>query len=143
MILFSGQESTACAGATSVGVLVVIAVAKTIAHTGLLGGGFRAACSSPRCSSGWWSPPRRHFDQRIQRLGPDRGGIAAAVAAVLRLPFTAVLLALVAVCRAGVAVTTPAIIGAVIGSCSGGGRFGLHREPPEELVDESPQVTAS
>jgi H+/Cl- antiporter ClcA len=42
-------------------------------------------------------------------------GIAAAVAGVLRLPFTAVLLALLLCAGAGLTVTTPAIIGAVIG----------------------------
>ena len=71
-------------------------------------------------------------------------GIAAAVAAVLRLPFTAVLLALLLCAAAGLAVTTPAIIGAVVGvlfRVVADAR--LHREPPEELADESPQVAAS
>ncbi len=42
-------------------------------------------------------------------------GIAAAVGGVLRLPFTGVLLALLLCAGAGLAVTTPAILGAVVG----------------------------
>ena len=71
-------------------------------------------------------------------------GIAAAVAGALRLPFTAVLLALLLCAGAGLTVTTPAIIGAVVGvlvRVAADAR--LHREPPGEVTEESPQVAAS
>jgi H+/Cl- antiporter ClcA len=70
-------------------------------------------------------------------------GIAAAVAAVLRLPFTGVLLALLLCAAAGLAVTTPAIIGSVIGVLLRvAADMRLRREPPEDTVDDSPEMAA-
>ena len=145
VILFSGQESTAhVLTLTSVGVLVVIAVAKTIAYTVSLGGGFRGGMLFPAVFLGVVVATAMSLlisGSSVSAL--TAAGIAAAVAAVLRLPFTAVLLALLLCAGAGLAVTTPAIIGAVIGVLFRVvADMRLHREPPEELVDESPQVTA-
>ena len=145
VILFSGQESTAhVLTLTSVGVLVVIAVAKTIAYTVSLGGGFRGGMLFPAVFLGLVVATAMSLlisGSSVSAL--TAAGIAAAVAAVLRLPFTAVLLALLLCAGAGLAVTTPAIIGAVIGVLFRVvADLRLHREPPEELVDESPQVTA-
>lgn len=145
VILFSGQESTAhVLTLTSVGVLVVIAVAKTIAYTVSLGGGFRGGMLFPAVFLGVVVATAMSLlisGSSVSAL--TAAGIAAAVAAVLRLPFTAVLLALLLCAGAGLAVTTPAIIGAVIGVLFRVvADLRLHREPPEELVDESPQVTA-
>ena len=146
VILFSGQESTAhVLTLTSVGVLVVIAVAKTIAYTVSLGGGFRGGMLFPAVFLGVVVATALSLvvsGTNVSAL--TAAGIAAAVAAVLRLPFTAVLLALLLCAGAGLAVTTPAIIGAGVGvlfRVVADAR--LHREPPEEPADESPQVTAS
>ncbi|HNE88792.1 MAG TPA: chloride channel protein [Actinomycetota bacterium] len=146
VILFSGQESTAhVLGLTSVGVLVVIAVAKTIAYSASLGGAFRGGMLFPAVFLGVVVATASSLivsGANVSALAA--AGIAAAVAAVLRLPFTAVLLALLLCAAAGLAVTTPAIIGAVVGvlfRVVADAR--LHREPPEELADESPQVAAS
>ncbi|MFN8184887.1 MAG: chloride channel protein, partial [Candidatus Nanopelagicales bacterium] len=101
---------------TSVTTLLVIAVAKTLAYAVSLGGGFRGGMvfpavylgtvvgvATPLLVSGTTSSPL------------VAAGIAAAVAGVLRLPFTGVLLALLLCAAAGLTVTTSAIIGSVIG----------------------------
>jgi H+/Cl- antiporter ClcA len=60
-------------------------------------------------------------------------GIAAAVAGVMRLPFTGVLLALLLCAGAGLAVTTPAIVGAVVGVLvRGAADTRLKRDEPQD-----------
>lgn len=117
VVLFSGQQSTAhVLGLTSVGVLLMIAVAKTIAYAVSLGGGFRGGMLFPAVFLGVVVATGASLvigGTSVSAL--SAAGIAAAVAAVLRLPFTAVLLALLLCAGAGLAVTTPAIIGAVVG----------------------------
>lgn len=117
VILFSGQAAIPTVlGITSVTTLLVIAVAKTLAYAVSLGGGFRGGMvfpavylgtvvgvATPLLVSGTTSSPL------------VAAGIAAAVAGVLRLPFTGVLLALLLCAAAGLTVTTSAIIGSVIG----------------------------
>ena len=116
-VLFSGQDDmTTVLGITTLGTLVVIAIAKTIAYSASLGAAFRGgmvfpsvflgvvvACAADVMLSG------------VSQSALVATGIAAAVAGVMRLPFTAVLLALLLCSGAGLAVTTPAIIGAVVG----------------------------
>ncbi len=116
-VLFSGQEATASVlGITSAGTVLIIAIAKAIGYAVSLGGGFRGGMVFPAVFLGvalatWMS--LLVSGSSVSAL--SAAGIAAAVAGVLRLPFTGVLLALLLCAAAGLAVTTPAIIGAVIG----------------------------
>lgn len=116
-VLFSGQEASAeVLGITSAGVLLVIAIAKTIAYAVSLGGGFRGGMVFPAVFLGVTVATGASLivsGSSVSALAA--AGIAAAVAGVLRLPFTAVLLALLLCAAAGLAVTTTAIVGAVIG----------------------------
>ncbi len=117
VILFSGQEATTTVlGITSVGALLVIAVAKTFGYAASLGGGFRGGMVFPAVFLGVVVATGASLLVSGSSVSPLAAtGIAAAVAAVMRLPFTAVLLALLLCAEAGLAVTTPAILGAVIG----------------------------
>jgi H+/Cl- antiporter ClcA len=136
-VLFSGQEATASVlGITSAGTLLIIAVAKTIGYAVSLGGGFRGGMVFPSVFLGvtlatWMS--LLVADSSVSALAA--AGIAAAVAGVLRLPFTGVLLALLLCSAAGLAVTTPAIIGAVIGVLI---RVGADARLASVTKDESP-----
>ena len=141
VVLFSGQQSTAhVLGLTSVGMLVVIAVAKTIAYTVSLGGGFRGGMVFPAVFLGVVVATALSLlvtGSSVSAL--CAAGIAASVAAVLRLPFTAVLLALLLCAAAGLAVTTPAIIGAVVGvlfRVVADAR--LHRDSPSAANEPTP-----
>ena len=141
VVLFSGQQSTAhVLGLTSVGMLVVIAVAKTIAYTVSLGGGFRGGMVFPAVFLGVVVATALSLlvtGSSVSAL--CAAGIAASVAAVLRLPFTAVLLALLLCAAAGLAVTTPAIIGAVVGvlfRVVADAR--LHRDSPSAAKEPTP-----
>ncbi|HQR80452.1 MAG TPA: chloride channel protein [Actinomycetota bacterium] len=117
MVLFSGQEAMGSVLTVgSVGTLLVIAIAKTIGYAMSLGGGFRGGMVFPAVYLGVVVGTGSSLlvsGTNVSALAAT--GIAAAVAAVLRLPFTAVLLALLLCAGAGLAVTTPAVVGAVIG----------------------------
>lgn len=117
MVLFSGQESmTGLLTIGSVGTLLIIAIAKTVGYAVSLGGGFRGGMVFPSVYLGVVVATGSALlvpGSNLSALAAT--GIAAAVAAVLRLPFTAVLLALLLCAGAGLAVTTPAIVGAVVG----------------------------
>ena len=117
VVLFSGQEATTTVlGITSVATLVVIAIAKTVGYAVSLGGGWRGGMVFPAVFLGvaFGTGSALIFDgANLSAL--VAAGIAAAVAGVIRLPFTGVLLALLLCSGAGLAVTTPAIIGAVVG----------------------------
>ncbi len=117
VILFSGQDATTTVlGITSVAALLVIAVAKTIGYAVSLGGGFRGGMVFPAVFLGTVVATGTSLLVSGSNVSPlVAAGIAAAVAGVLRLPFTAVLLALLLCAGAGLTVTTPAIFGAVIG----------------------------
>ena len=117
VILFSGQDATSTVlGITSVATLLVIAVAKTIGYAVSLGGGFRGGMVFPAVFLGTVVATGTSLLVSGSNVSPlVAAGIAAAVAGVLRLPFTAVLLALLLCAGAGLTVTTPAIIGAVVG----------------------------
>lgn len=116
-ILFSGQEAmTTVLGLTSASVLVVIGVAKTIAYSVSLGAAFRGGMVFPSVYLGVVIATAADLMlDSVNLSAMVATGIAAAVAGVMRLPFTAVLLALLLCAGAGLAVTTPAIIGAVVG----------------------------
>jgi H+/Cl- antiporter ClcA len=146
VILFSGEEATSTVlGITSVATLLVIAVAKTIGYAASLGGGWRGGMVFPAVFLGTVIATGASLLVSGSNVSPlAAAGIAAAVAGALRLPFTAVLLALLLCAGAGLTVTTPAIIGAVVGvlvRVAADAR--LHREPPGEVTEESPQVAAS
>jgi len=117
VILFSGQVAVPTVlGITSVGTLLVIAFAKTLAYTVSLGAGFRGGMVFPAVYLGTVVGVGAALLVSGASSSPlVAAGIAAAVAAVLRLPFTGVLLALLLCAGAGLSVTTPAIIGAVLG----------------------------
>lgn len=116
-ILFSGQEAmTTVLGLTSASVLVVIAIAKTIAYSASLGAAFRGGMVFPSVYLGVViATAATLMLDGVNLSAMVATGIAASVAGVMRLPFTAVLLALLLCAGAGLAVTTPAIIGAVVG----------------------------
>lgn len=117
LVLFSGQSATSSVlGITSVAALLVIAVAKTIGYTVSLGGGFRGGMVFPAVFLGVVVGTGASLLVTSSNLSAlAAAGIAAAVGGVLRLPFTGVLLALLLCASAGLAVTTPAIFGAVVG----------------------------
>jgi H+/Cl- antiporter ClcA len=117
VVLFSGQEDiTTVLGITTMSTLVVIAVAKTIAYSASLGAAFRGGMVFPSVYLGVVIAVAADLLlSGVSQSALVATGIAAAVAGVMRLPFTAVLLALLLCSGAGLAVTTPAIIGAVVG----------------------------
>lgn len=116
-VLFSGQEAMGeVLGITTASALLIIAVAKTIGYAVSLGGGFRGGMVFPAVFLGvvvGSLGTQLVTSANLSALAAT--GIAAAVAGVLRLPFSGVLLALLLCAGAGLAVTTPAIIGAIIG----------------------------
>lgn len=117
VVLFSGQAAIGnVLGIASVSALLIIAVAKTIGYAVSLGGGFRGGMVFPAVFLGVVVAT---FGTQIvtsaNLSAMAATGIAAAVAGVLRLPFSGVMLALLLCAGAGLAVTTPAIVGAIIG----------------------------
>jgi H+/Cl- antiporter ClcA len=121
LVLFSGQDGIGTVlGLTSVGVLLLIAVAKTVGYAASLGSGFRGGMLFPAVFLGVVVATATSLlidGTSVSALSAV--GIAAAVGGVMRLPFTAVVLALLLCAPAGLAVTTPAIIGAVVGVLAG------------------------
>lgn len=117
VVLFSGQAAIGTVlGIASVSALVIIAVAKTIGYAVSLGGGFRGGMVFPAVFLGVVvATAGTQVVTSANLSAMAAAGIAAAVAGVLRLPFSGVLLALLLCASAGLAVTTPAIIGAIIG----------------------------
>jgi H+/Cl- antiporter ClcA len=117
LVLFSGQQAIPAAlGLTSVAALLVILVAKVLAYGLSLGAGFRGGQVFPAVYIG--VVVGLLATQAVGSANESAAvatGIAAGAAAVLRMPFTSVLLALLLTSAAGLAVTTPAIIGAVVG----------------------------
>lgn len=117
VILFSGEDATATIlGITSASAVLVIALAKTIAYSVSLGGGFRGGMIFPAVFLGVVvATCIALVVPGVSLSALTAAGIAAAVSSVMRLPFTGVLLALLLCAGAGLAVTTPAIIGSVVG----------------------------
>lgn len=116
-VLFSGQSAIPTVlTVTSVGTLLVVGVAKAIAYSISLGGGFRGGMIFPAVYLGVV------VGTLVSVIVPSAGlspmvavGIAAGSAAVVRLPITSTLLAVLLCSGSGLAITTPAIIGACVG----------------------------
>lgn len=118
LVLFAGQSAMAnYLGLTSLGVGVVILVAKFLAYVACLGGGFRGGPIFPVIALGTimavLTSPLVGGGGAVPAL--VAAAVAAATAAGVRFPFTAVLLGVLLTISAGVATTVPAIIGAVVG----------------------------
>ncbi len=117
VILFSGVEGMgALVAETSVTAVIVILVGKAIAYGVALGGGYRGGPIFPATFLGVGA------GVLLALLMPDgsvsplaAAGIAAAVAAMLRLPATSALLAAALVADGGVTMAPFAIFGAVVG----------------------------
>ena len=132
-VLFSGQSYMAEATMIgSVGTLLVLVAAKAVAYGISIGSGFRGGLIFPGVYLGvllgtaaavWISPGSQAMYVAT--------GIAAAVAASLRLPFSAVLLATLLCAGAGLAVTEGAIIGAIVGLLARAALDRLSPVPPD------------
>ena len=117
VILFSGVDGMgALVAETSVTAVIVILVGKAIAYGVALGGGYRGGPIFPATFLGVGA------GVLLALLMPDgsvsplaAAGIAAAVAAMLRLPATSALLAVALVADGGVTMAPFAIFGAVVG----------------------------
>jgi H+/Cl- antiporter ClcA len=116
-VLFSGQADIGTAlGITSAATLVLIAVAKTLAYGISLGGGYRGGLVFPAVYLGVVVAALVANGMGLGNVAAlAAAGMAAGVAATVRLPFTAVLLAVLLGAGAGLAITTPAILGAAVG----------------------------
>lgn len=141
IILFSGQaaipEMLALTAGSSA---VLILVAKGIAYGVSIGGGFRGGLIFPGVFMGVAAAVA------CVDLVPDANlaamtavGIAAAVASIIRLPFTAVLMAVLLCAGAGLAVTTGAIVAAIIGLLV---RLALDRRLAPAVGSPSERATA-
>jgi H+/Cl- antiporter ClcA len=116
-VLFSGQaQLPQLVGLTTFGTVALIAVAKAVAYAASMGSGFRGGAIFPAVYIGTAAAVALHLvvtDTNLAAMAA--AGIAAATAATIRMPFTAVLMAVLLCIAAGGAVTVTAIIGAVIG----------------------------
>ncbi len=116
-VLFSGQSAIGeILTVTSLTTLAVTGIAKVIAYGISLGAGFRGGRIFPAVFIGVVAGTAASV------LAPETNlsamvacGIAAGAGAMLRLPFTSALLAVLLCADAGMAVTTTAIIGSVVG----------------------------
>lgn len=131
LVLFSGNAAMPeLLAQTSLGTVVAIVVAKAAAYAAALGGGFRGGPVFPATFLGVGVGVAAALVVPALALPAlVAAGIAAACAAVLKLPATSALLAFLLVGAAGVAVTPLAIIGAVIGA---GLRAALDRRAPDQ-----------
>jgi H+/Cl- antiporter ClcA len=118
LILFSGNAAMPeLLAQTSLGTVITIVVTKAAAYAAALGGGFRGGPVFPATFLGVGVGVAAALIVPALALPAlVAAGIAAACAAVIRLPATSALLAFLLVGAAGVAVTPLAIIGAVIGA---------------------------
>ncbi|HQY33927.1 chloride channel protein [Actinotalea sp.] len=116
MVLFSGQSDLGAAvRLTGVGALLAVAAAKALAYGLSLGAGFRGGTVFPAVFVGATLGAAAHALVPATSLpGLVAVGIAAGTGAVLALPFTAVLLAVLTLSPAGAAVTVPAVLGSVL-----------------------------
>lgn len=116
-VLFSGQSAIPLVlTVTSVGTVLLVGVAKAVAYSVSLGGGFRGGMIFPAVFLGVEVGVLAHLLLPGLAMAPMvAAGIAAGAAAVVRLPVTATLLAVLLCSGSGLAITTPAILGACIG----------------------------
>ena len=116
LVLFSGQSAMPdVLTSTSIGLLVVVVVAKAVAYSLCLGSGMRGGPIFPAVYLGVAIATAAALAVGSTATGLVAAGIAAAAAAAMRLPFSAALLATLITASAGLAVTTPALVGAVVG----------------------------
>lgn len=117
LVLFSGQDAMGeYLAITSVGTAAVVLVGKFIAYAVSLGSGFRGGPIFPAVAIGAILASMASLlvdGTSISALTAT--AVAAAVAATLRLPFVATLLAVLITSSAGGATTVTAIIGTIVG----------------------------
>lgn len=117
LVLFSGQSAMPEYFAlTSAGSALVILIGRFISYTLSMGGGFRGGPIFPAVAMGAIVATALSLvisGASLSALAAT--GIAAAMAAALRMPFSAALLAVLLTSSAGGAITVPAIIGALVG----------------------------
>ena len=115
-VLFSGQSALpSVVTATSAGALMVVALAKLAAYTLALGSGFRGGPVFPLiyvCAA--FGTSIALLVEASSTAGLVAGAVAAGTAAVIRLPFASALLAVLLTSGAGLAVTSPALLGSVV-----------------------------
>ncbi len=116
-VLFSGQAAIPTVlTVTSVGTLLLVGIAKAVAYSVSLGGGFRGGMIFPAVYLGVIVGTIASLILPSAALAPMVAtGIAAGSAAVVRLPITSTMFAVLLCAESGLATTTPAIIGACIG----------------------------
>lgn len=116
-VLFSGQsEIPTILAVTSVGTLLLVGITKAVAYSFSLGGGFRGGMVFPAVYLGVVVGTLASLVVPSSELAPlVAAGIAAGSAAVVRLPITSTLLAVLLCSGSGLAITVPAIIGACVG----------------------------
>ena len=116
-ILFSGQAAIpTILTVTSGGTLLLVGIAKSVAYSVSLGGGFRGGMLFPAVYLGVIVGTIASLVLPSAALSPMvAAGIAAGSAAVVRLPITSTMLAVLLCAGSGLAITTPAIIGACVG----------------------------
>lgn len=142
LVLFSGQAAMPQMLALTAGTTALLIVAaKAVAYALSIGGGFRGGMVFPGVFIGVAAAVA------CVDLVPDANlaamsaaGIGAAVASILRLPFTAVLLAVLLCAGAGLAVTTGAIVAAIVGLFV---RLGLDRRLAPAVGSPSDQPAAA
>ena len=101
---------------TSGGTLLLVGIAKSVAYSVSLGGGFRGGMIFPAVYLGVIVGTIASLVLPSAALSPMvAAGIAAGSAAVVRLPITSTMLAVLLCAGSGLAITTPAIIGACVG----------------------------
>ena len=142
VVLFSGQAAMPdLITISSVGALVVVATAKAIAYSLSMSIGFRGGLVFPAVFLGVAVAAATALivdSSSVTALAA--AGIAAAVAATIRLPFTAVMLAVLLIAPAGLAVTSIAIIGSILGLLM---RLGIDARlgPPAAGADTAGEIT--
>ncbi len=117
VVLFSGQSAmTDYLALTSLGTAMVILVGKFVAYAVCLGGGFRGGPIFPAVAMGVIvSTAATTFVPGTSTSALAAPGIAAAVAAAMRLPFVALMLGVTMTYPAGGATTVLAVLGTIIG----------------------------
>jgi H+/Cl- antiporter ClcA len=117
LVLFSGQQAmTDYLALTSLGTAAVVLVGKFVAYAASLGSGFRGGPIFPAVALGViLSTAATLMVDGTSTSALAATGIAAATAAALRMPFTALLLGVVLTYPAGGATTILAIVGTIVG----------------------------
>ena len=141
-VLFSGQSAIPTVlTVTSVGTLLLVGIAKSVAYSVSLGGGFRGGMIFPAVYLGVVVGTIASLVLPSAAMAPMvAAGIAAGSAAVIRLPITSTMLAVLLCAGAGLAVTTPAIVGACVGLLV---RVAADARMAKGLPDTPAAVTAS